>query len=116
MASHLFKLLQTADPTTEFTIRCSMIEIYEDQIRDMLVPAGQNLEVKEGKKGDISIVGVTEACVINEEEILKISEQIPAKRMAEPAEIANVVEFLCSDNNSYVTGQNIVVDGGFTNV
>jgi 3-oxoacyl-[acyl-carrier protein] reductase len=61
-------------------------------------------------KSDLTIAS------LSEDEILKISEQIPAKRMAEPAEIANVVEFLCSDNNSYVTGQNIVVDGGFTNV
>jgi NAD(P)-dependent dehydrogenase (short-subunit alcohol dehydrogenase family) len=48
------------------------------------------------------------------EEIKRISSDIPMKRMAEPKEIAEVAEFLCSDKNTYITGQTIVVDGGFT--
>lgn len=48
------------------------------------------------------------------EEIERISSAIPLKRMAEPAEIAEVAAFLCSDKNTYITGQAIVVDGGFT--
>ena len=47
-----------------------------------------------------------------EKEILE--EQIPLKRLARPDEIAKVVSFLCSNDNSYLTGQNIIVDGGYT--
>jgi NAD(P)-dependent dehydrogenase (short-subunit alcohol dehydrogenase family) len=39
-------------------------------------------------------------------------EKTPLKRIGEPEDIAKVVLFLCSDLASFVTGQNIVVDGG----
>ena len=35
-------------------------------------------------------------------------------RLAEPAEIAKVITFLCSDDASFITGANIMADGGFT--
>ena len=38
----------------------------------------------------------------------------PLGHIAEPDEIADVVVFLCSDLARYITGQNIVVDGGMT--
>lgn len=51
---------------------------------------------------------------LSETEIIELSEQIPLKRMAQPQEIAEIVAFLVSNNNTYLTGQNIVVDGAFT--
>lgn len=48
------------------------------------------------------------------EEIEKIAQAIPIKRLAAPEEIANMVAFLCSEKNSYLTGQTIFVDGGYT--
>ncbi len=47
------------------------------------------------------------------EEQIKIKENIPLKRFAEPEEIAKLVSFLISENNSYITGQTIIIDGGF---
>ena len=46
----------------------------------------------------------------------RIAEQIPIRRFAKPEEMANVILFLCSELNTYITGQNIVVDGGFVSV
>ena len=54
--------------------------------------------------------------VLSDKEIKELSAQIPVKRFAMPEEISKVVLFLCSDLNTYITGQNIVVDGGFVSV
>ena len=40
--------------------------------------------------------------------------QIPLGRFGEPDEIANVILFLCSPLASYVTGQTLHVNGGWT--
>ena len=44
----------------------------------------------------------------------EIIGRLNLKRIAEPNEIANVIAFLASDLSSYLTGENIIVDGGLT--
>ena len=56
------------------------------------------------------------AATMGKEGIAEVSAQIPLGRLAEPNEIAEVVAFFASPSNTYLTGQNITVDGGFTNV
>ena len=46
--------------------------------------------------------------------LTSIIRAIPLGRMADPKELARVAGFLVSDQNTYLTGQTIVVDGGFT--
>ena len=50
------------------------------------------------------------------EQLIELQNKIPIGRLADPVEIAKLVAFLCSDLNTYITGQNIIIDGGFTNV
>ena len=50
---------------------------------------------------------------IPEEVRAKMLENIPLGRFGEPAEIAQVVLFLCSDLASYMTGQTLHVNGGW---
>jgi len=39
-------------------------------------------------------------------------EQTPLKRVGQPSEVASVIAFLCSDAASFITGENIHVNGG----
>ena len=39
---------------------------------------------------------------------------MPLKRLANPKEIANVINFLISEESSYITGATIIADGGWT--
>jgi len=46
-------------------------------------------------------------------ELEKIKKSIPLQRLANPGEIAELAYFLCSDKNTYITGQTIAIDGGY---
>ena len=48
--------------------------------------------------------------------ISKIKSQIPIKRLGQASEIASLVSWLVSDENTYMTGQNLMIDGGFSRV
>lgn len=58
----------------------------------------------------------TELTKINNtlEQIAVIKENLPIKRLAEPSEIAELIYFLASEKNSFVTGQTIFADGGYS--
>jgi 3-oxoacyl-[acyl-carrier protein] reductase len=42
----------------------------------------------------------------------EVARDIPAGRLGDPSELADVIVFLCSDRSSYVTGVTLGVDGG----
>lgn len=52
--------------------------------------------------------------VLGEEAIKQIVSTVPIHRMASVDEIAQFVLWLSSPKNSYISGQNIAIDGGFT--
>ncbi len=50
----------------------------------------------------------------SEDAIKRMEQDIPLGRLATPEEIAKVVFFLGNEGNTYITGQQILVDGGLT--
>jgi len=52
--------------------------------------------------------------ILGVDEMEALRGQIPQGRLGNPEEIAQLVLFLASNANTYLTGQNIVIDGGFT--
>ena len=51
--------------------------------------------------------------MLSRSEQASLTDQIPLRRFAKPEDISPVVIFLASSLNTYVTAQNVVVDGGF---
>ena len=54
--------------------------------------------------------------VLGDSGINKLKGQIPMKRLGQVSEIASLVSWLVSNENTYMTGQNLMIDGGFTRV
>lgn len=54
--------------------------------------------------------------VLGEQGIAELVKQVPAGRLGRPQEIAALVSWLVGDENTFISGQNIVIDGGFTRV
>ena len=73
----------------------------------------------EGARGNVLVncvsPGATETQMfagVPEKVVQFMLSRIPLRRLANPDEIASVHAFLASDDASYITGQNIAVDGG----
>ena len=54
--------------------------------------------------------------ILTESGIAELVDRIPMRRLGQPAEVAALVAWLASPENTYISGQNIVIDGGFSRV
>ncbi len=63
--------------------------------------------------GAIKTPGATRG-ITDEKQLQRTIQAIPEARMGRPADIGETVAFLASDASEYITGQTIVVDGGYT--
>ena len=85
-------------------------------IKGGLIQFSKYLASYYGKNG-VRINIVSPGGVTNGQEktfIEKYNQKTPLRRMGKPEDIANAVSFLLSENSSYITGHNLIVDGGFT--
>jgi NAD(P)-dependent dehydrogenase (short-subunit alcohol dehydrogenase family) len=48
----------------------------------------------------------------NKKLIHELKQQIPMNRLSEPMNLYGLLLFLAEDHSKYITGQNILVDGG----
>ncbi len=73
--------------------------------------AKHNINVNAISPGAIKTHGTSK---LPDEQIKQIEMMIPLGRMGLPKDIANAVVFLASNRASFITGQNIIIDGGQT--
>jgi Tropinone reductase 1 len=57
---------------------------------------------------------LTEPVLSQPERLQRILDRTPLNRVGQPEEVANVVAFLAMDLSSYITGQDVKVDGGMS--
>jgi len=54
--------------------------------------------------------------VLGERGISELQNRIPMKRLGQVGEVASLVSWLVSSDNTYMSGQNLMIDGGFSRV
>lgn len=68
-------------------------------------------------KYNIRVNCISPGGIFNNQNPIFVSQyesKVPMKRMGKPEDIAPAVAFLLSDESEYLTGQNIIIDGGWT--
>lgn len=66
-----------------------------------------------GRLNELAELRAKSAKISKNEMLDKMASEIPLKRLASPEEIASAVIYLASEIAGYITGQTLVVDGGF---
>eukprot|EP00826_Nyctotherus_ovalis_P000843 TRINITY_DN10057_c0_g3_i2.p1 TRINITY_DN10057_c0_g3~~TRINITY_DN10057_c0_g3_i2.p1 ORF type:complete len:865 (-),score=328.92 TRINITY_DN10057_c0_g3_i2:560-3154(-) len=69
MVDTVFEKIAQASESMEFMVKASMLEIYNEKIRDLLDPSKNNLNVREEKQKGIYVDGLTEKPIGNENEV-----------------------------------------------
>ena len=75
--------------------------------------AEKNIRVNSVAPGPTDTPGLRKGIEKNPEILEKRLADVPIHRLGRPEEIANVCLFLASDASSYITGHNLVADGGY---
>ncbi|CAG9335345.1 unnamed protein product [Blepharisma stoltei] len=70
-ASQIFEAVQMDSGEIEYTLKCSMLEIYKETIRDLLDAETKSLRIKQCPRRGIYVQGLTEVCVTSENDMLE---------------------------------------------
>ncbi|CAM9745634.1 unnamed protein product, partial [Scytosiphon promiscuus] len=62
-------------PNVSYSVRCQFLEIYGEEIHDLLEPAGSNVTIREGQNGEVNVHGAKEMLVNGAEEMAMLLER-----------------------------------------
>ena len=74
MVRNVFNRISTADECIDFEVKVSMVEIYNEKVKDLLNPVNANLAIRQDKKRGIYLQDVKEEYIGNDSEVYSIME------------------------------------------
>ena len=107
--SSIFGVVGKSGRSLYSTTKFGLIGLTKSSALDL---AKYNILVNSVAPGVIN-AGLTKK-ILKSKELKKIKDEIPLNRLGEPLAVSYLVCFLCSNLNTYITGQNFVIDGGYT--
>ena len=91
LINELFTLINTSQPTTEYIVRCSFVEIYLEKVLDLLNPTNRSIQIlssnsdgleggsvaedsnnKNDKGGGVRLHGASEACCFDKSDVISL--------------------------------------------
>jgi kinesin family protein 5 len=75
MVDTVFEKIEQSSESMEFTVKASMLEIYNEKIRDLLDPSKNNLNVREEKQKGIYVDGLSEKPIGSQQEVHEIMKE-----------------------------------------
>jgi len=87
-ARQLFGGIERSNSKCSFVLRCSMLEIYREQLRDLQNPATRDLKIQETPAGGVAVDGLSEECVTCEQDVLDLLETGERMRVAAATQLS----------------------------
>jgi kinesin family protein 5 len=72
VTNQIFSTIEQEDSEVEYVINCSMLEIYKENLYDLLHQGKSELKIKESPVKGIYVHGLSDFCVGSEEELFQL--------------------------------------------
>ncbi|KAI9355099.1 P-loop containing nucleoside triphosphate hydrolase protein [Zopfochytrium polystomum] len=66
---------QPEDTAVQFSVKCTFLEIYQEQVRDLLRPEAKDISIREDKNGVTTVVGIHEEDISSADDLLRCLEK-----------------------------------------
>jgi len=96
-AEHVFAHIREGAEDVEFVLKCSLFEVYREQLRDLLDPSNVNLKVKETPRHGVYVNGLTQEFVAHENDVWELlrlgcrSRSVAATRLNQQSSRSHVI-------------------------
>lgn len=102
-ARQVFDAIRSGVDDVSFVLRCSLLEVYCEQLRDLLDPSNHDLRIHETPQRGVFVDGLTQECVTCEEDvfdILRLGEQmriVASTKLNQLSSRSHVIFFLACE-------------------